>query len=177
MATALAVGVHQFRRAATVLAAAAVLTTGLGAGAYGVATASVAHNGSIPTSGPVSRAAWAASAAAVPGRRGRRARQLAQLLATTTTKWAAATEGAQSAATLELASGKAVIGIGGFGGSDPAPDAGAVPGVREGGPGPLLRLRRRRGRRPRRVERDRHLGRANYTATTVGGSTVYDLTG
>ncbi len=47
---------------------------------------------------------------------------LASLLASTTTKWAAATIGDQSAASLELASGgKAVMAIGGWSGSDPAP--------------------------------------------------------
>ena len=40
----------------------------------------------------------------------------------TTTRWAAATDGSQSAASLELASGgQAVMAIGGFTGSDPAP--------------------------------------------------------
>jgi 4-amino-4-deoxy-L-arabinose transferase-like glycosyltransferase len=46
---------------------------------------------------------------------------LTALLKATTTKWAAATIGSQSAAPLELASGKAVISIGGFNGGDNAP--------------------------------------------------------
>jgi 4-amino-4-deoxy-L-arabinose transferase-like glycosyltransferase len=47
---------------------------------------------------------------------------LVKALGKTTTRWAAAVEGSQSAATLELASGgKAVMAMGGFTGSDPAP--------------------------------------------------------
>ena len=46
---------------------------------------------------------------------------LVTLLQQTDTTWAAATTGAQSAGPLELASGKAVIAIGGFSGTDPAP--------------------------------------------------------
>jgi 4-amino-4-deoxy-L-arabinose transferase-like glycosyltransferase len=47
---------------------------------------------------------------------------LVAALRKTTTRWAAAVEGSQSAASLELASGdKAVMAMGGFSGSDPAP--------------------------------------------------------
>jgi hypothetical protein len=47
---------------------------------------------------------------------------LVAALEKTTTRWAAATDGSQSAASLELASGgQAVMAIGGFTGSDPAP--------------------------------------------------------
>ncbi|HEX3780085.1 MAG TPA: glycosyltransferase family 39 protein [Pseudonocardiaceae bacterium] len=46
---------------------------------------------------------------------------LTNLLKATNTTWAAATIGSNSAAPLELASGKAVMAIGGFTGSDPSP--------------------------------------------------------
>ncbi|TDP96576.1 glycosyltransferase family 39 protein [Labedaea rhizosphaerae] len=176
VATAIAVGVHQFRRAATVLAAAAILVTGLGAGAYGVATAAVAHQGSIPTSGPVTNDFGRGPGGGGPGdRTGDSA--LTSLLANTTTTWAAATEGAQQAASLELASGKAVIGIGGFGGSDPAPTLaqfqqwvheGKVRYYVTGGMGGMGG----RGSGGGIAE----WVAANYQATTVGGATVYDLT-
>ncbi|WP_375480397.1 ArnT family glycosyltransferase [uncultured Jatrophihabitans sp.] len=105
-------------------------------------------------------------------------------LKSTTTKWAAATIGSQSAGPLELASGTAVMAIGGFTGSDNAPtlaqfeqyvQAGQVRyfiasgggvgggfggGGRGGGAGSAITSW---------VE-------AHYTATTIGGSTVYDLT-
>ncbi|MEU5262811.1 glycosyltransferase family 39 protein [Amycolatopsis sp. NPDC021455] len=167
--TVLVMGVPSPRRAAAVVAAALVLTLGVSTAAYGVETASVAHSGSIPSSGPTSSAmggfgGFDDSSSAVGA-----------LLAKTTTKWAAATTGSQSAASLELASGKAVIGIGGWSGSDPAPTldefkayvaAGEVKyfidGGRGGGPG---------GGSSEITE----WVTANFTATTVDGYTVYDL--
>jgi 4-amino-4-deoxy-L-arabinose transferase-like glycosyltransferase len=102
------------------------------------------------------------------------------LLAGSTTRWAAATAGAQSAASLELASGASVIAIGGFTGSDPAPTlaqfeawvaAGEVhyfiAGGNGGGPG---------GGGSGSGSAIASWVAAHYTATTVGGSTVYDLT-
>jgi len=104
--------------------------------------------------------------------------QLAALLEATTTKWAAATVGSQSAAPLELSTGKAVIAIGGFSGSDNAPTlaqfeqlvaqgkvryfiagggAGGGPG---GGSGSSAIVSW--------VE-------SHFSSTTVGGTTVYDL--
>ncbi|MFJ1765165.1 ArnT family glycosyltransferase [Amycolatopsis sp. NPDC088138] len=168
--TVLVMGVPPVRRVMAVLAAAVVLTLGVSSAAYGVETASVAHSGSIPTSGPTSSAMGGfgggdESASSAVG----------QLLASTTTEWAAATTGSQSAASLELASGKAVIGIGGWSGSDPAPTldefkayvaAGEVKyfidGGRGGGPG---------GGSSEITD----WVTANFTATTVDGSTVYDL--
>ncbi|MDT4937780.1 MAG: hypothetical protein QOG80_1451, partial [Pseudonocardiales bacterium] len=101
---------------------------------------------------------------------------LTQLLKDTTTTWAAATIGSQSAAPLELASGKAIIAIGGFSGSDPAPTLiqfeklvaeGSVRyfigGGSGGGPG---------GQGSSDIS---SWVAAHFTATTVGNSTVYDL--
>jgi 4-amino-4-deoxy-L-arabinose transferase-like glycosyltransferase len=99
------------------------------------------------------------------------------LLRATTTRWAAAASGSQGAAPLELASGKAIMAIGGFSGGDPAPTlaqfqayvaAGEVRyfigGGSGGGPG---------GRGGDDIG---SWVAANFTATTVGGQTVYDLT-
>ncbi|MGN6607193.1 MAG: ArnT family glycosyltransferase [Jatrophihabitans sp.] len=105
---------------------------------------------------------------------------LVALLKKTTTTWAAAAVGSQSAGALELASGKAVISIGGFNGGDDAPTLaqfeawvkagkvayfiGSGTGGFGGGPG------------------GGSAGSAiatwvasHYKATTVGGQTVYDL--
>jgi 4-amino-4-deoxy-L-arabinose transferase-like glycosyltransferase len=97
----------------------------------------------------------------------------------TTTRWAAATVGSQSAASLELATGgKAVMAIGGFTGTDPAPTlaqfkayvaagdisyfiAGGQGGGPGGGSGTSSQI-------TSWVE-------AHYTATTIGGDTVYVL--
>jgi hypothetical protein len=107
------------------------------------------------------------------------------LLKASTTRWAAATNGAQSAAPLQLAGGKAVMAIGGFTGSDPAPTlaafqqyvaAGEIHYYIGGGPGAGSR---EGGGRDGGRGGDSAISdwvAAHYTATTVGGTTVYDLT-
>jgi len=98
----------------------------------------------------------------------------------TTTRWAAATIGSDSAATLELATGgKAVMAIGGFTGTDPAPTlaqfkayvaAGDISyfiasGQGAGGGGSSSVA----GQITSWVE-------AHYKSTTIGGQTIYVLT-
>ena len=107
---------------------------------------------------------------------------LTSLLRSTTTTWAAAAIGSQSATGLQLSSGKAVISIGGFTGSDPAPTlaqfqqyvaagqiayfvAGGGFGGGFGGGGSSA------------ASQISAWVQANFTATTVGGTTVYELTG
>jgi hypothetical protein len=106
--------------------------------------------------------------------------QLIALLKKSTTKWAAAAIGSQSASTLQLESDRAVIPIGGFSGSDPAPTTDRFKqwvsegkihyfvsgGGMGGGPG---------GGRGTGSEISTWV-EANYTAITVGTETVYDLT-
>ncbi len=93
-------------------------------------------------------------------------------------RWAAATVGAESAAPLQLASGEAVMAIGGFNGTDDAPTlaefehlvaageiryfVGANQASFGGGSGPAAQITA--------------WVRAHFTAETVGGVTVYDLT-
>jgi 4-amino-4-deoxy-L-arabinose transferase-like glycosyltransferase len=104
---------------------------------------------------------------------------LDKALEKTTTRWAAAVEGSNSAADLELASdGKAVMAMGGFTGSDPAPTlaqfeqwakAGDITyyvagGGRGGGPGG----RGTSSQITAWVE-------AHYKSATIGGETVYLL--
>ncbi|MFD8495035.1 ArnT family glycosyltransferase [Amycolatopsis sp. NPDC059657] len=117
VSTFIAVGLPPVRRLVAIMAAATVVTLSLGTAAYAVETASLAHSGSIPTAGPSTNTMGGGPG----GEREQASSEVAALLASTTTKWAAATSGAQSAASLELASGKAVIGIGGWSGGDPAP--------------------------------------------------------
>jgi 4-amino-4-deoxy-L-arabinose transferase-like glycosyltransferase len=103
---------------------------------------------------------------------------LTALLKATTTKWAAATIGSQSAAPLELSSGKAIISIGGFNGGDNAPTLaqfeqlvakGEVRYFIGGGQGGGI------GGGSSGSEISAWVA-AHFTATTVGGTTVYDLT-
>jgi 4-amino-4-deoxy-L-arabinose transferase-like glycosyltransferase len=105
--------------------------------------------------------------------------ELVALLKATDSRWAAATTGSMEAAPTQLASGRPVMAIGGFTGSDPSPTlaefqayvkAGEVRyyiagggmggggGFGRGGGGSISSW----------VEQ-------NFTSTTVGGSTVYDL--
>jgi hypothetical protein len=104
--------------------------------------------------------------------------KLIAALEKTTTRWAAAVEGSQSAASLELATGgKAVMAMGGFTGSDPAPtlaefEAWAkagdityyIAGGQGGGPGG--------GGSASQITA---WVEAHYKSTTIGGETVYVL--
>ena len=111
--------------------------------------------------------------------------ELTALLAATDGTWSAAVSTSQSAASLELASGTAVMSTGGWGGSDSAVTleqfqtyvasgeisyyiGGGQGGGQGGGPG---------GDSDSTSSQIAEWVAANYTATTVGGQTVYDLQG
>jgi 4-amino-4-deoxy-L-arabinose transferase-like glycosyltransferase len=102
---------------------------------------------------------------------------LVALLKAAGTKWAAATVGSQSAATLELSSDTAVIAIGGFSGSDDAPTlaqfeklvaSGQVRYFISGGQGGG-------GMGGGSSSSIASWVSSHFTASTVGGQTVYDL--
>jgi 4-amino-4-deoxy-L-arabinose transferase-like glycosyltransferase len=98
--------------------------------------------------------------------------------------WVAAAIGANSAAGVQIATGKPVMALGGFNGSDPAPTLAQFQqyvaqgkvhyflsgGGRGGGPGGG-----QNGGSSTTTEISNWVA-ANYTATTIGGVTVYDLT-
>ena len=105
--------------------------------------------------------------------------ELTALLTATDGTWSAAVSSSQSAASLELASGTAVMSTGGWGGSDAAVTLEQfqayvadgqityyVGGGQGGGPG---------GDSDSTSSQIAAWVAANYTATTVGGQTVYDL--
>ena len=112
-----------------------------------------------------------------PGGGGQADSAVVALLKATNTRWAAATNGSMSSAPLQLASGKPVMAIGGFTGNDPSPTlaefqayvkageiryyigGGGMGGGRGGGGSSISQW-----------------VSDNYTATTVGSTTVYDLT-
>jgi 4-amino-4-deoxy-L-arabinose transferase-like glycosyltransferase len=119
---------------------------------------------------------------------------IVSLLKSAGTKWAAATVGASSAAPLALASDTTVMGIGGFMGSDPAPTlqqfqayvaAGQVhyffsgSGPRGGPGGGAIGNASRNafsGVTRRASSEITQWVQQHFTATTVDGRTVYDLT-
>jgi 4-amino-4-deoxy-L-arabinose transferase-like glycosyltransferase len=115
---------------------------------------------------------------------------LVALLKATTTKWAAATSGSMSAAPLQLASRKPVMSMGGFSGSDPTPTLAAFQadvkagqigyyisggGFGGGGQGGGGQGGGQGGGGRGGNNQIATWVAANYTATTVGGTTVYDL--
>ncbi len=169
--------------------------------AFGIATSATAHSGSIPTAvqtadssggmggsgrpmgvsrpGPGGALGPVGAAGGMGGTGGGESAgaALTALLAATTTKWAAATDGSQSASGLEIASGASVMAIGGWSG-DPTPTLGQFIGyVKDGeigyyigsgqGGGP--------GGSSSSAEAIADWVSANYTATTVGGHAVYQL--
>jgi 4-amino-4-deoxy-L-arabinose transferase-like glycosyltransferase len=189
----------KLRGLAVVALVAAILSAGASGAAYAASTASVAHTGSIPASGPSSSSGGTGRGAGnpmtAPGGNASDAAAtrsnspsssasssgLAALLKASTTRWSAAISGATSAADLELASGTAVIALGGWNGSDPSPTlaefqayvaAGQIHyfitggGMGGGGGG---------GSTTDSAQIATWVA-ANYTATTVGSTTVYDLT-
>ena len=178
LTTVLLVGFDNTRRTAAVLVAAAVLTLGLGSAAYAVTTSAQAHTGSIPTSGPTSGGMGGGPGATTDSSGS--AGSVSELLSTSTATWAAAVSGSQTAANLELESGKAVIAIGGWSGTDDAPTleqftaavaAGEIDYYVVGGQGGGGR-----GGSDSSAGEIATWVAANHTATTVGSSTVYDLT-
>ena len=197
---ALVVGGRRLRRLLPAVVLALVVSLGLGSTAYAVSTASQTHNGSIPTSGP-STSAMRTGDGGGPGGTGgtppsrsgsatttqqqggggmgdaSASSELTALLEKTSTTWAAATSGSQSAASLELATGKSVIAIGGFSGTDDAPTlaqfkvwvaegkiAYYISGGQSGG-----------GGNSSAAGQIQSWVAANFTATTVGNTTVYEL--
>ncbi|WP_242455881.1 glycosyltransferase family 39 protein [Mycolicibacterium sp. P1-18] len=153
--------------------------------AFAIATVATPHHGAVPVAvGPRGQTnhtvgGWTGDEATNP--------TLAGMLAATTTQWSAATNGSQSAAALELATGTSVMAIGGWSG-DPTPTlAQFVDDVRTGrvayyveagrggtarAEGPVIRSENH-GRSHVREIAD--WVAAHYPATSIGTSLVYRL--
>ena len=102
--------------------------------------------------------------------------ELADLLTSAGTRWAAATMGSQGASSMMLSTGTAVMAIGGFTGSDPSPTLeqfqayvanGEIHYFVAGGMG---------GGPSRGNSEITQWVQQHFTAQTIGGRTVYDLT-
>ena len=172
---ALLFGAAQIRRLGPVVAVVALCGALLGTASFTLATAATAHNGAVPTSGPASASRGGFGRGGPGGEQS--SAELTELLKGTTTKWAAAQSGANQAAGLALSSGRPVLAIGGFSGSDPAPTLaqfqqyvadGDIAYLVAGGRGGFGGDRGTSGEIQTWVEQ-------NFTATTVGATTVYDL--
>lgn len=165
--TAIAMGAHRFRRAATVIAVVAVISVFGGTAAYTVATATTAHSGPIPVSGP----------AGDDGRQlmagGDVSAELVAALRATTETWAAASVGAQGAGGLQLASGRPVMAIGGFSGGDPAPTLAQFQAYVADGQVRYFVEGMGMGRGDNDIS---SWVQSTFTQVSIGGQTVYDLT-
>lgn len=150
--------------------------------AVSVGTAATPHHGTMPTAIRSSKVsgAWMNDEATNP--------ELAGLLAATHTRWSAATNGSQSAAALEIASGTSVMAVGGWSG-DPVPTlqqfiedvhAGKISYYVEAGRGPnsaaihgeVIRSTVHTASHTREIA---DWVAAHYAGTIIGGSTVYRL--
>ena len=220
LGAAVAVGVGPWlpRRAAAVVAGAALVAALAAPAAYAVQTVANTNSGAIPSAGP------AGQGFAGPGGRGGfgpppgaragvRGGALGGLLDTSTPSaelvsllrgnassytWVAAAVGSNSAAGVQLATGKPVMAIGGFNGSDPTPTLAAFQAlVRAGkvhyflaggaaggggfggfrGPGGGPGGQGGPGGASSTSSAITSWVESTFTATTVGGVTVYDLTG
>ena len=176
-----------------------------GPASYAIQTVATPHTGSIVTAGPVSgRTGGGLGAGArgqngptgTPGQNGGRqggfggglnggtvsSAMTSLLRSDNGYTWAAATTGAMSAANYQLASGLPVMAIGGFNGGYPSPTLAQfetlvsqgkihyyIAGREAGGGGPGG------GNNRTSTQISQWVGQ-NFTATTVGGITVYDLT-
>jgi 4-amino-4-deoxy-L-arabinose transferase-like glycosyltransferase len=150
--------------------------------AVSVATAATPHHGTMPTAIRSSKVSgvWMNDEATNT--------ELAGLLAATHTPWSAATNGSQSAAALEIASGTPVMAVGGWSG-DPVPTlqqfiedvhAGKISYYVEAGRGPnsatihgeVIRSTVHTASHTREIA---DWVAAHYPGTMIGGSTVYRL--
>jgi len=153
-----------------------------GTAAISVATAAMPHHGTMPTAIRSSKVSgvWMNDEATNS--------ELAGLLAATHTRWSAATNGSQSAAALEIASGTSVMAVGGWSG-DPVPmlqqfiddvHAGKITYYVEAGRGPnspaahgeVIRSTVHTASHAREIA---DWVASNYPGTMIGGSTVYRL--
>jgi 4-amino-4-deoxy-L-arabinose transferase-like glycosyltransferase len=182
------------RRGVAVLALVVALG---GSGAYTVTTAATTHSGAIPSAGPSTAGFGGAGSRGMGGAPGGGGRggfggllgtstpgaQLTSLLAQAGTKftWTAATVGSNSAAGYQLATGLPVMAVGGFNGTDPYPTLQQFQQYVHSGQihyflGTGLQTARNSSSGSDVGQQIVAWVEQNYTATTVDGTTVYDLT-
>ena len=176
---ALVAALWRWPRLTPVAAAIAALAALSGTTMFSVATAATPHNGSIPN------AAHTATVWPTVGQRFEETAMigagsahvdphLADLLRATRTTWSAATPGSQAAASLELASGTAVMAIGGWS-TDPVPTLDQfIEAVHAGRIGYYIDSGRLRARDPNGTDIARWVA-SHYRPVKVGGTTVFRL--
>jgi 4-amino-4-deoxy-L-arabinose transferase-like glycosyltransferase len=157
-------------------AALAALASSAGTVTFSIATAFTPHHGSIPSAAKATvTGAWIGDEATNE--------QIARLLAATRTQWSAATNGSQSAAELEMASGTSVMAVGGWSG-DPVPTlqqfiddvhAGKVTYYVEAGRAAPHEVMRSPAHTASHTREIADWVAQHYSGTVIGRSTVYRL--
>ncbi|KRF17435.1 glycosyl transferase [Nocardioides sp. Soil797] len=198
-AAALMLGVvrHLPRRVAGAVAGVALLAVLSGPFAFSLATASTPHTGSIPTSGPTTGGMGGGGGGAgslLNGSDPSGVLTEALLEDAEAFTWVAATSGSNSASGYQLATGEPVMAIGGFNGSDPSPTlaqfqeyvadgeihwyvagggmGGMGGGTADGGP---VGMGGPGGSSSGTASQISTWVSENFTAQTIDGVTVYDL--
>ena len=162
------------------LAAALLFASVAPSAGYALATAATPHTGSTPSSGPVATRGFGGGAGA------QTSTALASLIEAggSSYTWAAATASSMTASPLELATGKAVMAIGGFNGGDRAITlarfkqlvaAGKIHYYVAGGRGGFGGGPGRGGGGGGGSSEIESWVTSTFAARTVGGTTVYDL--
>jgi 4-amino-4-deoxy-L-arabinose transferase-like glycosyltransferase len=194
------------RPLALTVAGIALIAALAGPAAYTLDTVTTAHSGAIPSAGPSvmggtgmpgnPQAGFRGQAGGTFGPRPQGAggfapgvgnflnasqvsAQLAAALESNASgyRWVAATIDANSAASYELATGDAVMAIGGFNGSDPAPTLAQFQSyVSQGQIHYFIAGGMRGGGASSNASAIESWVSQHFTATTVGGVTIYDLT-
>ncbi|MET9631168.1 glycosyltransferase family 39 protein [Lentzea sp. NPDC006480] len=148
----------------------------LGPTTYSFATVITPHTGALPVAGPSGMRMGGGGLldATTPDA------ELLSLLQDNTYRWAAATVGSNNAAGLQLASGQPVMALGGFNGTDPSPTLAQFQEMVRNGQihyfVPSGRMMMGGGNSGTAQEITEWVT-ANYTATTVAGTTLYALAG
>jgi 4-amino-4-deoxy-L-arabinose transferase-like glycosyltransferase len=203
LAAALLAVPHLGRWGGRAIAAGAVVIALAGPGAYSVATAVTPHTGAIPSAGPAGAGRFGPGGGGRVGGGGRPGGLGGLLNGTTPSEalvaylregsdrftWVAATVGSNNAAGYQLGTGDPVMAIGGFNGTDPAPtlaqfqadvaagrihffiaggDIGGPTGGGGGGAATTTTVST--------ASQITSWVTGRFTATTVAGATLYDLT-
>lgn len=124
VAVALTVAAHRAGRGRFLIACTAVVLAFAGTGVYTVETATQAHSGGIPSSGPPRldpMLNFGGSGGKNPFGSTEPNLELDRLLTATDSRWAAATIASMLATNLELRTGTSIMAIGGFSGGDNSP--------------------------------------------------------
>jgi hypothetical protein len=165
----------------------AVIAALAGPVAYCIDTVSTAHTGPIITAGPSTSGKMPGLPEGGPGPgQSEPSAQVSRMLATNADDytWVAAANGSMDAAGYQLATGDSVMPIGGFGSADPAPtlqqfqeyvSAGRIHYYLEPSHSGMPSFGGGSESRPE-SDQIRDWVKAHYTATTVDGVTLYDLT-